>query len=332
LSRDHGVMAHAARVTTLLAVSSAGTLTGGPGTGSDTAGAASDGQVTTNAAFAQAQEPILDITPVAGDAQVLGRLTTDVRADLAARYTSYGRSMTPEDVQLYEVYRPSGSSVIATTDPIDWSAFQPGVDRNLELASPSHGSAESTIDADAAPAAAPRWSLTPATCLSTLVSSPDGLATMNACWQRFRLEDDGTKSNDWHGIRVYATAFNAQRATLAVGRDECCPFPFDAWSDWSPRSDFEGPCEDRSYGISTPIGGLSWSTHSCETHSFEPIVDSNPGVYSMEYSSAASGENRELAFAIAGKVGEGEPYRRAAYCQSILNIFVGDSDANCASI
>ena len=165
---------------------------------------------------------------------------------------------------------------------------------------------DSIGEAEVAEAAGPTWSFVGNHCF---VQISDTWATLDHCYYKYKLANDGSGTYDWYALNRYGTASNNSPWVLDEAKIRAYRYSgsSQAWADWSPRSNWSaGSCSTVSIGITSPIGGLSKSFERCpERVTFTKSANGSQPDYTQTWSGRRTRGNRELNFEIAVRVKQG---------------------------
>jgi hypothetical protein len=160
-----------------------------------------------------------------------------------------------------------------------------------------------SVAGELALAAAPTWSLLGNHCFTQI---SDTWATLDHCYYKYKLANDGSGSYDWFALHRFGTASNNSPWVLDQAKIRAYRYSgsSQAWADWTPRTNWSGgSCSSVSIGISTPVGGLSKSFERCpEKVTFTKSANGTQPDYTQTWTGRRTRGNRELSFEIAVRV------------------------------
>jgi hypothetical protein len=152
-------------------------------------------------------------------------------------------------------------------------------------------------------AAAPTWSFVGNHCFTQI---SDTWATLDHCYYKYKLKNDGSSSYDWYALHRFGTASNNSPWVLDSAKIRAYRYSGSSqtWADWTPRTNWSGgSCSTVSIGITTPVGGLSKSFERCpESVTFTKSANGSQPDYAQTWSGRRTRGNRELNFEIAVRV------------------------------
>ena len=154
--------------------------------------------------------------------------------------------------------------------------------------------------------AGPTWSFVGNHCFTQI---SDTWATLDHCYYKYKLANDGSGSYDWYALNRYGTASNNSPWVLDEAKIRAYRYSGSSqtWADWTPRSNWSaGSCSTVSISISSPVGGLSKSFERCpEKVTFTKSANGSQPDYTQMWSGRRTRGNRELNFEIAVRVKQG---------------------------
>ena len=157
-----------------------------------------------------------------------------------------------------------------------------------------------------AEAAGPTWSFVGNHCFTQI---SDTWATLDHCYYKYKLANDGSGTYDWYALNRFGTASNNSPWVLDEAKIRAYRYSGSSqtWADWTPRSNWSaGSCSTVSIGISTPVGGLSKSFERCpEKVTFTKSANGSQPDYTQTWFGRRTRGNRELNFEIAVRVKQG---------------------------
>ena len=165
---------------------------------------------------------------------------------------------------------------------------------------------ESSEAAELAAMAAPTWSFVGNHCFTQI---SDTWATLDHCFYKYKLANDGSGSYDWYALNRYGTASNNSPWVLDQAKIRAYRYSGSSqtWADWTPRSNWSaGSCSTVTIGITSPVGGLSKSFERCpEKVTFTKSANGSQPDYTQTWFGRRTRGNRELNFEIAVRVKQG---------------------------
>ena len=165
---------------------------------------------------------------------------------------------------------------------------------------------ESSEAAELAEMAAPTWSFVGNHCFTQI---SDTWATLDHCFYKYKLANDGSGTYDWYALNRYGTASNNSPWVLDQAKIRAYRYSGSSqtWADWTPRSNWSaGSCSTVSIGITSPVGGLSKSFERCpEKVTFTKSANGSQPDYTQTWFGRRTRGNRELNFEIAVRVKQG---------------------------
>jgi hypothetical protein len=165
---------------------------------------------------------------------------------------------------------------------------------------------ESSGAAELAATAAPSWSWVGNYCFS---QTSDKFAVLDHCYTKYKLLNDGSSTSDWFALHRFGTAHNNSPWVLNQARIRAYRYSgsSQSWADWSPKSNWSGgTCSTTSVGITTPVGGLSYSFDRCpEKVTFTKSANGSQPDYTQTWSGMGTRGNREVRFEISVRVKQG---------------------------
>jgi hypothetical protein len=165
---------------------------------------------------------------------------------------------------------------------------------------------EDAAEAELVETAAPTWSFVGNHCFTQI---SDTWATLDHCYYKYKLANDGSGSYDWYALHRYGTASNNSPWVLDEARIRAYRYAGSSqtWADWTPRSNWSaGSCSTVNIGVTTPVGGLSKSFERCpEKVTFTKSANGSQPDYTQTWSGRRTRGNRELNFEIAVRVKQG---------------------------
>jgi hypothetical protein len=165
------------------------------------------------------------------------------------------------------------------------------------------GSSEAT---ELAEAAGPTWSFVGNHCFTQI---SDTWATLDHCYYKYKLANDGSGTYDWYALNRFGTASNNSPWVLDEAKIRAYRYSGSSqtWADWTPRSNWSaGSCSTVNIGVTTPVGGLSRSFERCpERVTFTKSANGSQPDYTQTWSGRRTRGNRELNFEIAVRVKQG---------------------------
>jgi len=165
---------------------------------------------------------------------------------------------------------------------------------------------DSAAAVELAEAAAPTWSFVGNHCFTQI---SDTWATLDHCYYKYKLANDGSGTYDWYALHRFGTASNNSPWVLDEAKIRAYRYSGSSqtWADWSPRSNWSaGSCSTVSIGITTPVGGLSRSFERCpEKVTFTKSANGSQPDYTQTWFGRRTRGNRELNFEIAVRVKQG---------------------------
>ena len=157
-----------------------------------------------------------------------------------------------------------------------------------------------------AEAAGPTWSFVGNHCFTQI---SDTWATLDHCYYKYKLANDGSGTYDWYALNRFGTASNNSPWVLDEAKIRAYRYSGSSqtWADWTPRSNWSaGSCSTVNIGISTPVGGLSKSFERCpEKVTFTKSANGSQPDYTQTWFGRRTRGNRELNFEIAVRVKQG---------------------------
>ena len=151
--------------------------------------------------------------------------------------------------------------------------------------------------------AGPTWSFVGNHCFTQI---SDTWATLDHCYYKYKLANDGSSTYDWYALNRFGTASNNSPWVLDEAKIRAYRYSgsSQAWADWTPRSNWSaGSCSTVSISISSPVGGLSRSFERCpEKVTFTKSANGSQPDYTQTWSGRRTRGNRELNFEIAVRV------------------------------
>jgi hypothetical protein len=165
------------------------------------------------------------------------------------------------------------------------------------------GSSEAT---ELAEAAGPTWSFVGNHCFTQI---SDTWATLDHCYYKYKLANDGSSTYDWYALNRFGTASNNSPWVLDEAKIRAYRYSGSSqtWADWTPRSNWSaGSCSTVNIGISTPVGGLSKSFERCpEKVTFTKSANGSQPDYTQTWFGRRTRGNRELNFELAVRIKQG---------------------------
>lgn len=165
---------------------------------------------------------------------------------------------------------------------------------------------ESSGATEQAESAGPTWSFVGNHCFSQI---SDTWATLDHCYYKYKLANDGSGTYDWYALNRFGTASNNSPWVLDEAKIRAYRYSGSSqtWADWTPRSNWSaGSCSTVSISISTPVGGLSKSFERCpEKVTFTKSANGSQPDYTQTWFGRRTRGNRELNFEIAVRVKQG---------------------------
>jgi hypothetical protein len=165
---------------------------------------------------------------------------------------------------------------------------------------------ESSGATELAEAAGPTWSFVSNHCFTQI---SDTWATLDHCYYKYKLANDGSSTYDWYALNRFGTASNNSPWVLDEAKIRAYRYSGSSqtWADWTPRSNWSaGSCSTVNIGISTPVGGLSKSFERCpEKVTFTKSANGSQPDYTQTWFGRRTRGNRELNFEIAVRIKHG---------------------------
>jgi len=165
---------------------------------------------------------------------------------------------------------------------------------------------ESSGTTELAEAAGPTWSFVGNHCFTQI---SDTWATLDHCYYKYKLANDGSSTYDWYALNRFGTASNNSPWVLDEAKIRAYRYSGSSqtWADWTPRSNWSaGSCSTVNIGISTPVGGLSKSFERCpEKVTFTKSANGSQPDYTQTWFGRRTRGNRELNFEIAVRIKQG---------------------------
>ena len=165
---------------------------------------------------------------------------------------------------------------------------------------------ESSGATELAEAAGPTWSFVGNHCFTQI---SDTWATLDHCYYKYKLANDGSSTYDWYALNRFGTASNNSPWVLDEAKIRAYRYSGSSqtWADWTPRSNWSaGSCSTVNIGISTPVGGLSKSFERCpEKVTFTKSANGSQPDYTQTWFGRRTRGNRELNFEIAVRIKQG---------------------------
>ena len=165
---------------------------------------------------------------------------------------------------------------------------------------------ESAGAAELAEAAAASWKWVGNNCFS---QTSDTFAVLDHCYTKYKLSNDGSSTSDWYALHRFGTAHPNSPWVLDQARIRAYRNggSSQAWADWSPKSNWSGgSCSTTSVGITTPVGGLSYSFDRCpEKITFSKSANGTQPDYTQTWFGMGTRGNREVRFEISVRVTQG---------------------------
>ena len=182
--------------------------------------------------------------------------------------------------------------------------------KDLPLLAPLTADDPASVTEDAAVGelavtAAPSWKWVGNHCFS---QTSDVFAVLDHCYTKYKLANDGSSTSDWYALHRFGTAHNNSPWVLDQARIRAYRYggSSQAWADWSPKSNWSGgSCSTTSVGITTPVGGLSYSFDRCpEKITFTKSANGTQPDYTQTWFGMGTRGNREVRFEIAVRVAQ----------------------------
>jgi hypothetical protein len=134
---------------------------------------------------------------------------------------------------------------------------------------------------------------------------------MDVCYHKYQATKDGSAAHDYYALQMFTT-FAVPWYLGEIGDPwiEARPDPKGAahtWFDWSPRADSTRNCENPQLSVSVNGFGLSLPALQCETWDITKYAAA--GKFRNQWREGLcqfQHEERELAFEVVSKVGQGK--------------------------
>ncbi len=157
--------------------------------------------------------------------------------------------------------------------------------------------------APAATTASGSWSLAGQACFSRIT---DTWTWLDHCYWMWQLANDGDTTRDWYALEHFATMHPNSPWVGNWAKISSSPTSGSAaqtWADWSPRGDYNQSCHTITVGITSPVGGISFSTNQCEVWD---MTKGNPAVtYDLAWIGPGVRQDREVGYQISVSVPQG---------------------------
>jgi hypothetical protein len=134
----------------------------------------------------------------------------------------------------------------------------------------------------------------------------DGWSFIDHCAQILRLQNDGDPSRDSYVLERWATAGANWPWVVKSAAISAYPTETSAqlsWSDWAPRSDRTGPCQDYALRLMSPHPTAGRLVERCET--WDVTKAARAGDFRLDWRGCACTHDRELAFSLSVSVAQG---------------------------